>query len=111
MALNLNVYSLAARIGANLDDHDSLAYYQNLLEAAQARVERYAPGAPAAVKVEAVIRLTGYLDQSDYGGVKRESIGGVREVEYTVNHAAAFRNCGAAGLLSPWKERRAGAIG
>ena len=79
-------------------------------EAASAMVERYAPGAPQAVKNEAVIRFAGYLRQSDFGGIVKEGIG-PRDVEYTRNHAAAFRNCGAAMLLSPWKIRRAGVIG
>ena len=77
---------------------------------AAAMVEQYAPGAPEAVQDEAVVRFAGYLAQSDFGGIVREGIG-PREVEYTVNHASAFRNCGAAALLTRWRVRRAGVIG
>lgn len=78
--------------------------------AAAARVEREAPGAPAAVKSEATIRLAGYLYSSDFGAIRKETIG-PREVEYVTNHANAWRNSGAAALLAPWKIRRAGVIG
>lgn len=79
------------------------------LDAAIARVERYAPGAPQTIKNEAVARYAGYLAQSDFGPIRSESIG-PRSVEYITNHAAAFRNCGAAGLLSPWRVRRGGRV-
>ena len=75
-----------------------------------AMVDRYAPAAPAAVKNEACIRFGGYLLQSDYGSHRKESEG-PQDVEYITNHAAMFRNCGAAALLTHWKVRRAGAIG
>ena len=79
-------------------------------EMASARVEKEAPGAPQAVKDEATIRLAGYWASADFAVIRKETIG-PRDVEYVVNHAAAFRNCGAYGLLSPWKVRRAGVIG
>ena len=77
---------------------------------AAARVELEAPDAPQAVRDEAVIRYAGYMAGSDYGGVVDETIG-PQSITYAMNHAAAYRNCGAAGLLAPWKIRRAGAIG
>ena len=77
---------------------------------ASAMVEQYAPGALQAVRDEATIRFAGYLAQSDFGGIAKESIG-PRDTEYTVNHANAFRNSGAAALLSRWRVRRSGAIG
>ena len=77
---------------------------------ASALVENYASNAPQAIKNEAVIRCAGYLRQSDYGGILKESIGPL-DREYVVNHSALFRNSGAAALLSPWKIRRAGVIG
>ena len=79
-------------------------------EMASARVEKEAPRAPQAVKDEAVIRYAGYAAGADFGGVVKEDIGPLA-VEYVVNHANSWRNCGAAGLLSPWKIRRAGVIG
>ena len=72
-------------------------------------VEREAPGAPQAIKNEAVVRMAGYLSQADYGSHRQETIGPL-SVEYVVNHAAAFRNCGAKALLAPWRVRRAGVI-
>ena len=78
-------------------------------ELAAARVEREAPGAPQAVKDEAVIRMAGYWAQSDYGSIRTETIG-PRSVEYQLNHSNAWRNSGAYGLLAPWKVRRAGVI-
>ena len=79
-------------------------------ELAAARVEREAPGAPQAVKDEAVIRMAGYWAQSDYGSIRTETIG-PRSIEYVVNHANAWRASGAYGLLAPWKVRRGGVIG
>ena len=80
-----------------------------ILAAVTAIVEAEAPDAPEAVQNEAVVRLGGYLAQSDYGGIVKEEIG-AKSVEYAMNHAAAFHRSGAKGLLSRWKRRRAGAI-
>ena len=82
----------------------------HILAVAWGIVRRFAPDAPEAVQREAVIRFGGYLAQSDFGGIRQETIGPLT-TEYVVNHQAAFRNCGAMALLSPWKVRRAGAIG
>lgn len=81
----------------------------DILAAATAIVERYAPAAPAAVQNEAVVRVGGYLCQSDYGGIVTEAIG-QKSVTYPVNHAALLHRSGAKALLSAWKVRRAGAI-
>lgn len=78
--------------------------------AAAVMVEREAPGAPQAIKDEAVIRFASYLVQSLPGTISQERLG-PKDVEHVVNHAPMFRNCGAKGLLAPWKIRRAGAIG
>ena len=76
---------------------------------ASAMVEEYAPGAPQELKNEAVIRFAGYLAQSDFGTIRKEDIG-PQSFEYVTNHAAMFRNSGAAALITRWKIRRAGAI-
>ena len=81
-----------------------------LIGAASALIERESPGAPQATKNEACVRMCGYLAQSDFGAVRSETIG-PKSAEYVTNHAAMFRACGAKSLLSPWKVRRAGAIG
>ena len=70
----------------------------------------YAPKAPTVLLNEAVIRFAGYLVQSDWGGIRSETLG-PKSVEYVVNHAAAFRNSGAAMLLTRYKVRRAGHVG
>ena len=78
--------------------------------AAARAVLDYAPAAPTEMLNEAVVRFGGYLVGSDYGGVRQEVVG-PRSVEYVVNHAAAFRNSGAAALLTRYRVRRAGSIG
>ena len=97
----------AATQGATLDSDDRTS---ELGAVAAAMVEQYAPGAPGPLKDEAVIRFAGYLAQSDFGTIGKEVIG-PRDVEYVTNHASAFRNSGAAMLLTRWRVRRAGAIG
>ena len=109
MAVTITFEALAAEIGLSLPDNTTRA--ARLLAVATEAVNRYAPTAPDAIANEAVIRFAGYLAGSDYGGVKSESIG-PRAVEYTppTNNAAAFRISGAAGLLTVYRVRRAGAI-
>ena len=72
-------------------------------------VTRYAPHAPTAVANEAALRFGGYLLGSDFGVIRREELGPMN-VEYVTNHAAMFRNSGAASLLTRYKRRRAGTI-
>ena len=98
---------LKAAIGGRAGESDEEA--SALGQLASARVEREAPGGPQAVRDEAVIWFAGYFSQADYGTIRKEDIG-PRVAEYVVNHANAWRNSGAAGLLAPWKIRRAGAI-
>ena len=100
----LTAAELAAETGATVERAE------RLLPVASAMVERYAPAAPVALKNEAAIRFAGYLLGSDYGGVVKDGLG-PQDVEYTVNHANAWRNSGAGMLLTRWKRRRAGAIG
>ena len=92
------------------NDAETDATVQRVGAVAAERVERYAAGAPQATKNEAVIRFAGYLYSADFGAYRDETIGPLNKA-YTVNHAPAWRNCGAAGLLAPWRVRRAGAIG
>ena len=95
---------LAAESSASLDRAT------RVLPVAQRTVEDYAPNASDELKDEAVYRFGGYLLGSDYGAIRTETIG-PRSVEYNLNHAAAFRNSGAAMLLTRYKVRRAGHIG
>ena len=108
MAVTITAAQLADRIqGAAAESTDRAA---ELLVVATAMVQQYAPAAPDVLQNEATIRLAGYLAQSDFGPIVKETIG-PRAVDYVVNHAPAFRNSGAAMLLSRWRVRRAGAIG
>ena len=107
MAVTLTVVQLAARVKGAAEDSATAA---QLLAVASALVEQYAPGAPVALQNEAAVRFAGYLAQSDFGAIPKESIG-PRSVDYVTNHANAWRNSGAAMLLSRWRVRRAGAIG
>lgn len=107
------VERLRAAIGGRAELDSALAVDEEtdaLGAMASARVEKEAPGAPQAVKDEAVIRFAGYLAQADFGTIASETVGPMT-ASYPTNHAAAFRYSGAYGLLAPWKVRRAGAIG
>ena len=103
MAVTIDAPTLGPLIGADE------TFAERVLAVASARVTRYAPGAPDEIHNEAVIRLAGYLAQSDYGGISEETVGPMT-VKRPVNHAAMFRNSGAAGLLAPWRTHRAGSV-
>ena len=82
----------------------------HVLAAAWALVERYAPDAPTSVHREAVIRCSGWLVQQPAAAVRSEAEGDV-STGFAPAMSGALRHSGAMGLLSPWKVRRAGAIG
>ena len=103
-AVTIAAAQLAEEIGADLPRAE------RLLQVAAQGVLDYAPRAPEALLNEAVVRFAGYLAQSDYGAVRTETLG-PKSVEYTMNHAAAFRNSGAAALLTRHKVRRGGSVG
>ena len=103
-AVTLTATALAAESGA------TLARAERILPVAARMVLDYAPGAPVVLLNEAVIRFGGYLAGSDYGAVRTETVG-PQSVEYAMNHAAAFRNSGAAALLTRHKRRRGGSVG
>ena len=81
-----------------------------LIATAAALIEKEAPNAPQAVKNEACVRTVAYLAEGYSATVRSETIG-PKSAEYNLDHRALFRNCGAKGILAPWKIRRAGAIG
>ena len=83
---------------------------ERLGAAAATLVERYAPDAPIAIKNEATIRCAGWLAQQPAAAVRSESVGDIR-TSFAPTHTSALRHSGAMALLSPWKMRRAGAIG
>ena len=102
-AVTITAAELATATGADADTAE------RLLPVARRVVLDYAPAAPTELLNEAVVRFAGYL-AGDFGAVRSEGIGEL-SVEYAMNHAAAFRNCGAAGLLTRYKVRRGGSIG
>ena len=92
----LTVRDLGDAIRVDTDNFDPIL--RRLHAVATAHVTRHAPDAPEDVQDEATIRIVGYLyDQPNAG----------RSIAY----ANALRNSGAASLLLPWREHRAGAIG
>ena len=105
MAVTIQRDDILDDVGAY--DPGDLPKVDRWLAAATEIIERYAPNAPTSVQNVAAIRFIGYLGQADFGTVRSESMG-PRSVEYHLNHAPAFRNCGAEMLLSPYKVRRAG---
>lgn len=94
------------------------------VDAAVELSNRYAPDAPRAVMLEAVVRYAGYLLDAGTGAIGSESgsmSGGHKSgagssndsgswSREDISHADAWRRSGAAGLLTRWKRRRAGAI-
>ena len=77
---------------------------------AAALVERYAPAAPQAVRDEAVIRTAGYLADQPAASLTMMTLGPMTH-QFAPARQSALRHSGAMALLSPWKVRRAGAIG
>ena len=72
-----------------------------------ALVERYAVGAPEAVKSEAVIRAAGWL-YSNRPGIRKVGVSNI-DIEFKGGQSA-LRHSGAMALLSGFKIRRAGKI-
>ena len=70
-------------------------------------VERYASGAPAAVKSESVIRAAGWL-HGNKPGLRKVGVSNV-DVEFSGGQSA-LRHSGAMALLTGFKIRRAGKI-
>ena len=81
-----------------------------LLAVATELVQGYAVDAPESVQNEAVIRCAGYLAQQPSDARRSTSVGGI-ESSWAATHTSALRHSGAMALLSPFKARRAGAIG
>ena len=94
---------LAAELGADATRAG------HILATVEARVEQYASGAPDAIKREALIRFAGWLYEAPAAGVRSERTGDI-ETTYSPTMTGGFRASGAAALLAPWRERRAGGI-
>lgn len=98
-----------AELGAALGEDDDTVTAR-LGATAAALVERYAPDAPEPIKCEAVTRCAAWLREAPAYGVRSESEGDI-STSFSPSMTGALRSSGAMGLLSPWKRRRAGALG
>ena len=78
---------------------------------AAALVESYAPGAPQAVKNEAVLRICGWLLGTPSQAIRSGNAGPL-SVSYDTRRAVggALRNSGAMGLLAPFRNHGAVAL-
>lgn len=74
--------------------------------AAAALVEAHAPGAPQAVKDEAVIRCAAWMKSSPPNELFAISTGGDDMAFRPLASRNALRASGAAGLLAPWRKPR-----
>ncbi len=85
-----------------------------LLPVATAKITEYLSGgeAPEALTDEAAVLFVGYLGAAEgtsAGAFMETSVGPITSKAVT-DHSAAFRRCGAAGLLAPYRRRRGGAV-
>lgn len=108
MAVSLTAGEIFDRLGVT-DPQERNAALQ-IAETATLLVDRYAPDAPTPVSNEAAIRCTGWLLEAPSSGAVRERTGDLATT-FSPESTGALRASGAMGLLSPWKIRRAGAIG
>ncbi|MDD9989181.1 MAG: hypothetical protein OXQ31_23110 [Spirochaetaceae bacterium] len=84
-------------------------------------VDDYARAAPVELADEAALRFACYLSDASGRGASgavrsettTETVGPMtttRTIDYTADHSGAFRRCGAAALLSPYRVRHGGVI-
>ena len=95
MAVNVVQLAAALRLGDGTSEPEEpiLSILKRLCRVSDELVEKYAPDAPNSIKQEATIRLAGYLyDMPSAPSGDR--------------YAAAWRNSGAASLVSGWVVRR-----
>ena len=108
MAVTITAESLAEAIGSSAE------VAERLLPVVADLVEAYAPHAPDAVSNEASIRAAGWLADTPPSSISRtEAVTGSvsSEIEYgPALRYSALRASGAMGLLTGWKQRRAGVI-
>ena len=100
MAVTLTQLAAAMRLGNGVDApvEPLASILQRHLDVGTALVEKEAPEAPDAVKEEAVIRVSAYSYDSPLASPG-------------VGFADAWRNSGAASLVSRWRELRVVAAG
>ena len=103
MAVTLTATELAEAVGVDA------VTAARLLAAATELVTRFAPDAPDAIQGEAVLRVSGWLNEAPASGVRSESIGDINTT-FSPMATGGLRASGAMGILSPWKIRRAGPV-
>ena len=98
----------AQALGTFLGVEESRA--NQLIQVAQELTEQYSPDAPTAIKSEAILRISGYLNDREPGHSRHRTRIGDYETETVYTGGGVLLASGAASLLSPWKVRRAGVI-
>ena len=93
----------AAAVGTNATD----ARLSAIGAAAAARVQDFAPGAPGAVKSEAVIRYAGWLASAARGDLVPVEAGSIKFEWRPTFDRHGFRQSGARAMLLPWHKPRA----
>ena len=88
-----------------------IAQIEGLLSAASALVERYAAGAPTAIKNEATVRAAGWMRQAPAADVMPTDVGVIKLTWRPTESRNALRSSGAGGLLAPWRRPRALVVG
>ena len=104
MAVTLSAIALAEALAINQ------ALADRLLPVGTALVDGYTTDCPEAISNEACIRVAGWLAEAPSSGARSESVGDIR-TGWSPSMTGALRSSGAMALLSPWKIRRAGALG
>ena len=99
----MTVDALRVALGANAALAGRVA---SIHAACTARINRYAPTAPDAVKTEAIIVYGGWLYQAS---AQSRSVFPTDNEGPPINVSRAFLLSGAQGLLSSWRVPRAGA--
>ena len=94
-ALSLDEVKHALRIDGS-EDYDTDVQIERAIAAATAMADRQAPGAPDAIKSEAIIRCVGWL----FDGRQSDS----------VTLTGIWTRSGARSLLAPWTVRRGGLV-
>lgn len=100
----------ATQLRAARPGHADATEWRRVADVAVALVEAYAPAAPEAVKLEAAFRVAGWLLDSPASNLAAEEVG-QQSATYAPGQRGALRHSGAMSILSPWKVRRAGAVG
>ena len=118
VALKAATVLLRAAIGEGKNETTGPGFAYDTIDAAvqrlgatvAAHVEKFAADAPPPIKDEAVIRGAAWLFDTK-GAVRIDGVASLNMSPAPTSSGPWFRHSGAMALLSPFKERRAGAIG